>query len=202
MSRKQVILVLVLALIGGLIGGALSSKLLVSKQAYAKDQAKRKIIEADEFRILDENGDVIARFGRRGVSLPILWMGQEFGNHQVEISPFGIQYSDKERYTKFSSSGIRFGKFDLPPDKISLLISNVGEYPSFELNDGKGNSRFTIGLYDRGEPFVALKDDMLHVRAVLGYTELKGDDTKSTKIRNPSSLVLFNEDGYVIWSAP
>ncbi|MCH7805435.1 MAG: hypothetical protein IH937_15310 [Acidobacteria bacterium] len=39
-------------------------------------------------------------------------------------------------------------------------------------------------------------------RAVLGSTELKITRTGSTEIRAPSSLVLFDEEGKVLWSAP
>ena len=202
MSGKQHIMMLVLALIGGLIGGALSNKVFVNDSVYAENRAKRKIIEADEFRVTDENGEVIARFGRRGEALPFLMMGKKNDNHQVELSAFGLKYSAKERYTSLSSSGIKFGESIRSHENISLLISNIGEYPSFELMDKKGNSRFIMGLYDNSEPFLALKDDILHVRAVLGYTELKNENKNLTKIRNTSSLVLFDEDGFVIWSAP
>jgi len=41
-----------------------------------------------------------------------------------------------------------------------------------------------------------------NTRTVLGTTQLKHPDTGSTEIRAPSSLVLFDEDGKVLWSAP
>jgi len=44
--------------------------------------------------------------------------------------------------------------------------------------------------------------DGLDTRAVLGTTQLKHPDTGSTEIRAPSSLVLFDEEGNVVWSAP
>ena len=40
------------------------------------------------------------------------------------------------------------------------------------------------------------------VRAVLGATRLTTPSTGSTEIRAPSSLVLFDEEGKVLWEAP
>jgi len=62
----------------------------------------------------------------------------------------------------------------------------------------KGN-KFTTRLEDA---LVSLYDDEQRLRAVLGTTELKHTDTGSTEIRAPSSLVLLNEEGNVVWSAP
>jgi len=49
---------------------------------------------------------------------------------------------------------------------------------------------------------LVLSDKRLKERAVLGTTELKNTRTGSTEIRAPSSLVLFDEEGKVVWSAP
>ena len=62
----------------------------------------------------------------------------------------------------------------------------------------KGN-KFTTRLEDA---LLSLYDDEQRPRAVLGTTRLKHPDTGSTEIRAPSSIVLFDEEGKVLWSAP
>ena len=60
-----------------------------------------------------------------------------------------------------------------------------------------------LGLYLQGEePHISLQDKDGNLRVALGTTRLKHTDTGSTEIRAPSSLVLFDEDGNVVWWAP
>ena len=66
----------------------------------------------------------------------------------------------------------------------------------------KGKTKLEIDIQKDAGPSLSLTDSLGMVRAVLGPTELKHTDTGSTEIRAPSSLVLFDEDGNVVWSAP
>ena len=87
------------------------------------------------------------------------------------------------------------------------------------LVDAEGNARIALGLTE-SEPVlniidtqknyrvwidergVSVRDKSNRNRAVLGTTQLTHPNTGSTEIRAPSSLVLFDEDGNVVWSAP
>jgi len=56
-------------------------------------------------------------------------------------------------------------------------------------------------LVDAEKPMIRVADSRHAPRAILGVTSLT-PPTGSTEIRAPSSLVLFDEEGKVVWSAP
>jgi uncharacterized protein YneF (UPF0154 family) len=228
MNRKQYILLLVIAIIGGVIGGALSSKVLINKKAFAKDKAKRKIIEANEFRVMDEEGNIQAqlREGSFGAYLSFLKIRKdivdkigtnELYNHVMKDNPSyvyldntGLTCKGKKYCSLVSKNGFSFTERLATPSSVPLLhIGDTslywfgfrGDYPGFQLVDREKSCRLLITLHASGEPYIELKDDLLHSRAVLGHAELT-DKTKSTIIRHASSLILFDKDGNVIWSAP
>lgn len=81
--------------------------------------------------------------------------------------------------------------------------------PDFTSNAQHSADKFVLGdnkailrLDDAGNPALELYDSEGRIRAVLGTTQLKHPDTGSTEIRAPSSLVLLDEEGKVVWSAP
>ena len=64
MSKRQYVLMLVVALIAGLMGGVVSSQYLVGQTAFArKKEPPRKVIEAQEFRLVDKDGKTRAFLG-------------------------------------------------------------------------------------------------------------------------------------------
>jgi len=65
----------------------------------------------------------------------------------------------------------------------------------------RGDILVRLGFSADGNPSLTLLDQDSNTRAVLGTTQLKHPDTGSTEIRAVSSLVLFDEDGKVVWSA-
>ena len=66
----------------------------------------------------------------------------------------------------------------------------------------KDYSRLHFLVSSEKGPQIILVDEHANTRAVLGSTQLKHPDTGSTEIRAPSSLVLFDEEGNVVWKAP
>ena len=160
MNRKQFIFTLLLALLSGLMGGVLSIWFLMPHSVLAQDEPP-KVIEAQEFRVVDEEGNMRARLRVSGTNMVSLIM------HDVNKVP---------RVTL----AIREGK--------AMLVLNHKEAE-------------VARLYDAG-PSVQLWDADGNIRAVLGIAELKDPESGSTEIRAPSSLVLLNEEGNVVWSAP
>lgn len=61
MSNKQFIFIAILALMGGVIGGALSSKFFRDSQVFAQVENKKRIIVAEEFRLVDKSNRVWAK---------------------------------------------------------------------------------------------------------------------------------------------
>jgi len=68
------------------------------------------------------------------------------------------------------------------------------------------NDASTLGvpmtLFTKVGPSIQLYDSENQLRTALGSIYLKNTGTGSTEIRAPSSLVLFDEKGNVVWSAP
>jgi hypothetical protein len=77
-----------------------------------------------------------------------------------------------------------------------------GGKPSFALSQGGAKAQVCMGFLDDGDPTLQLMDKAGGVRAVMGSTWLKGSDTETRVVLPPSSLVLFDKDGKVIWQAP
>ena len=57
MSRKQYGFMILLAIVAGLVGGMLSSQFLMGEPVFAqKTPQAQKVIEAQEFRVVDKDG--------------------------------------------------------------------------------------------------------------------------------------------------
>ena len=79
-------------------------------------------------------------------------------------------------------------------------MGEVGE-PVLGLLDKDSEPHAELGLV-QGEPTLRFADKDGKSRATFGYIELKNQRTGSVEKRSASSLVLFGEDGEVIWQAP
>ena len=64
MNKKQYSFMLVLALVAGLVGGVVSSKFLMGQLAFAEKKSNpMKVVESEEFRLVDKNGKTRAFLG-------------------------------------------------------------------------------------------------------------------------------------------
>ena len=64
MNKKQYSLMLVLALVAGLVGGVVSSQFLMGQPAFAEKKSKPlKVVESEEFRLVDKDGKTRAFLG-------------------------------------------------------------------------------------------------------------------------------------------
>ncbi len=73
---------------------------------------------------------------------------------------------------------------------------------SFRLLDRQHKFRAVLELSDDGAPSLEMSDMNGNSRAVLGRGALTTARTGATEQRPESSLVLFDKDGKVIWTAP
>jgi hypothetical protein len=135
MSKKQYIFLVALALIGGLIGGAFSNS-ITSKTVLAQkgvpsinDFKKKytrkpeKVVEAEEFRLLDKDGRVIAKLVENIVGGGTLRI---YGDEESE--PFLLLNNDRLLlYSNGMASQITLG-----------TISLSGPKPFIELCDKDG----------------------------------------------------------------
>ncbi len=86
MNRKQFVLTLLVAVISGFLGGALSVWFLMPQSVLAQDEPQ-KVIEAEEFRLVDSGGTTratlgLGRFLRDSVGL---YLFNEDGKVRVEL---------------------------------------------------------------------------------------------------------------------
>ena len=180
MGKKPYFGMLILALIAGVIGGVLSSKISWRQEKTPEDLELRKVIVANEIHLVDQDGKArwvlaISRDGEASVTFVNKdgWAPMAMGVNR---------------------NGLPFFNMILQPGK--------GGGPSLSLMDGAMKDRAVLGLWEDGEPYLRLLDRNGQVRATLGSTVLK-DALTGTSIRRPcSSLVLFDEEGKIIWSAP
>ncbi len=180
MGKKPYVVMLILALIAGVIGGALSSKIFWRQEGTPEDLELRKVIVANEIHLVDQDGKArwvlaISRDGEASVTFVNKdgWAPMAMGVNR---------------------NGLPFFNMILQPGK--------GAGPSLALMDGGMKNRAVLGLWEDGEPYLRLLDRNGQVRASLGSTVLRDSLTGSSVRRPCSSLVLFDEKGKIIWSAP
>ncbi|MFC1537272.1 hypothetical protein ACFL4P_00425 [Gemmatimonadota bacterium] len=85
----------------------------------------------------------------------------------------------------------------LAESPVKMIRANA-----FVLEDEDGNILASFNILAGKFPSLRLYDKDGRKRAVLGSRQLFDARTRMNLIRPPSSLVLFDEDGDVIWEAP
>lgn len=153
MTRAQFGLVLAVAAITGLIGGAAGPWLLTPPAAHAQDNGssgkkkkkKSNIVKAKEFRLIDDDGNVLARLGSKD--------DREMGR---KVSWTLYDSKGQERVVLFASD--RATGLDLRDangkSRLVLSQNSVGSGGSsrcmFLLNDNDGKSRVKFDLATMG----------------------------------------------------
>lgn len=93
MKKKQPLFIILLATFAGFAGGFISNQIFQTKPAFAeKAPGHQKVVIAEEFRVVDKDGKILASFGTPGYLLdtfpkidesqapvPQLRLGQESG---------------------------------------------------------------------------------------------------------------------------
>ena len=176
MKSMQYVLMLALSIISGFLGGALSVWFLMPQSAVSQDEPQN-VITAEEFRVVDDEGNTLATLGRS------LTLTSKDGMREVRI------HTDLFDFSGLESAGTGLQP---PPLTYTLLLQ-----PSQITLRKKGRivthlSAASLELYDSEG----------RERAVLGTTLLKNSDTGFAEFGAPSSLILSDEDGKVVWWAP
>jgi len=93
MKNKQPLFIILLAMLAGFAGGFISNQIFQTKPAFAKKApSHQKVVIAEEFRVVDKDGRILASFGTPGylpdtfskkdepqTPVPQLRLGQESG---------------------------------------------------------------------------------------------------------------------------
>lgn len=181
MKKSQYMMVLALALAGGLIGGGLSGRFMPVKPFHAQREPRhKKVIVANEFHLVDEGEKDrwVLGLSKEGEPNMTFINRNGWAPMAIGINRDGIPY------------------YNMIPEPFNT------EGPSFIMMDSYQRKRAVLGMSGSGEPYLSLLDHNGQVRAVLGSIEFRNELTGFSEKRPCSSLVLFDEQGRIIWSAP
>jgi len=155
--------------------------------------------------ISDKEGNKRLTLGVGGEGAPFLTLQDKEGDKSAELR-VGVNIAsviEDMLWAKIAGREPRSKEEFVEPH----LILGDGEFSTvmtsssvgiLDLGSGTGSAKLSIAP----EEGPSLKIEGEAGSAVLGKIELKNDRTGSTEIRAPSSLVLFDEEGKVLWSAP
>jgi hypothetical protein len=156
MKSKQQLTVILMAAVAGFIGGLISNQIVQSQAAFAeKGFAPQKVVVAEEFQVVDQDGKIVGRFGTSG---------------------------------------------DLPDLSASKTISNASA-PQLRLGQDTG-FQIILTAGETGGSRIILKDANNKPRTVIGNMQLYIPLTRVTHNRQVASIVLFDQFGRFLWSAP
>jgi len=171
----------ILALVAGLIGGFVSNRFLSPGPMDSQNDVNSKsVIVANEFHLVDEDGKD-------------RWV--------LKLSSAGEPNITFINNNGWAPMAIGVNKEGFPFFNMIQEPHQKGG-PSFILMDGEMKNRAVLGLKEDGAPHLTFLDNNGQLRATFGSTDLKNPFTGLAEKRPCSSLVLFDEDGKIIWSAP
>ncbi|MDA2928493.1 hypothetical protein MYX84_00870 [Acidobacteria bacterium AH-259-O06] len=171
MNRTQYASLLVLAMVCGLVGGAISTWLLMAQSVLAQ-ASPQKVIEAEEFRVVGEDGTMLWRVG----ATPQGHAAMNLFNKQGSSSILLAWDTDNTPFIRFLGPDARL---DLG---LNWYIS--GEItPGLNLYDTDGNLRATFAVSARGDPFLLFLDPDGGVVLDLEMTDRVFDVTASGDVK-------------------
>ena len=207
MNKNRWLITTILCVFASFLGGIFSNYIFPVNNALAKKTENLKIIEANEFRVVDANGKVKATFGMNKST-----SNQFVPSLRLLTKAYGSDSGILIEASEYSSMINMFGE----NAEISMDV--------FSLPNGKGNStikvesRPTLDLFakepkERDSSRVEIKsgvgfptkieffDKNNHHRAILGHVTLEEKDTGVTK-EYPTLLVFFDKNGTTTWKTP
>jgi hypothetical protein len=186
MFGKKYFFMLVVALLGGIAGGLLSDRLFRGEIVLAKEKTKKKILVANEFRVVDQAGRVLASFGIDQEEAALTF-GSAESSARTSLSGEGLAYDTSHWQLVYGPQGYTVYQkktdqeeaevkpilevgitplIELPKmqdqEKRKLLESYLKEYsayPYLVLRDRQGVKRVEISLDESSHhPFYRLYD--------------------------------------------
>ncbi len=209
MNRKDLSIIVIVAVVAGLIGGVVSGTVfhagLVAAQEGSTPQGiiVEKTIRTEKLEIVDpSSGRVVGRFmsigphghlevGSRGEkSTAFIELHTGAGLATLQIN--GEALATLQLNGGVKEGTIHWNKIILSTDESSNVLTMVN--PSRDLEARlvvQKEEGVSLALKEKGMP-----------RTVLGNIQLRSAPTEELIKRPVSSLVFFNRNGDVIWKAP
>jgi hypothetical protein len=179
LNKMHYIFVATIALAAGLVGGAMSHGLDRAAESGQEERQLTGVVVATEIHLVDDQGK----------DRWVLRLSKDGEPDMTFINKRG-----------WAPMALGLNKTGSPYYNMVLEPQNGG--PSFLLLDSDMKSRAALGLRENGEPYLSLIDPSGQVRANLGSIDFRNPLTGETEKRPPSSLVLFGEDGRILFSVP
>jgi hypothetical protein len=174
LERRQGLLTVLLVFV-------LSASILGARLAPQASQTA--VVEATEFRLVDEDGLLQAR------------LAADFGDPQLALmSASGAIASVTPRLISLS-------RLDDLVNTASFSAAIGADSTAAGLYVAGGDGGFRFSSVD-GAPSLEVLDSDGNVRVIIGKATLSRTRTGSTEITAESSIVLFDADGNVVWRAP
>jgi len=186
----------------GFVGAIVTNLLLPSLTVIAQPvQEHVKVLEAEEFRLVDSDGTVRGRFfanaqsyerGLQKRRIPSVFDGG------LELYGGGERGSAVQLWVDDKDAGLRLYD-ERTKARANVLLWNGDS--SVELLD-KNRSRIEALVDRSGNSSIDLYDTDGNHRAALGHASTEVVRTGIAMEHPESTLILLNKDGKVLWSAP
>jgi len=197
MIGKQKIFYILWAVIAGFAGGIISNQLMTTESAFAeKEIQKRKVIVAEEIRIVDEDGQARA-----------ILAASKDRNGKVKID-FRLASAKSSIWLSAEDSGASLALARAPGSKTvhtGIRLHAREDSAKLILSQGKKrlNQNDNIELSaSRNETNIKLRDQEGRLRAVVGNLSLTDKKAGKAKKHSVSSVALLDKNGQITWVAP
>jgi len=207
MSKKGFLLILIVASVSAFLGGFLSNRIYFSENVITKGSGKQqsvqsleqkflpefKIVEANQFRLVDMEGKCLAKLTIEEVKDNFLDLPESTKSLKLSKT-YNAVFEMKSVFGR-NSMRMTGNEFVIMSGSNKARLASTGIIIS-------DKSYITIYADRLLGTAINISDDKGNTRAVLGTVDLKVTDTGETRKRPESSLVLFGKDGKVIYKAP
>jgi hypothetical protein len=168
-----------IALVAGFVGGSMPDALTRTAESSQEGREITRVIVATEIHLVDEEGKErwILKLSKDGE--PAMTFINKAGWAPMALG--------------LNKTGVPYCNMVLEPHKAG---------PTFSLLDSDMKTRAVLGLRESAEPYLSLMDPTGQVRANMGSIDFRNPLTGAKEKRPVSSLVLFGEDGRILFSVP
>jgi hypothetical protein len=203
MNGSRWLITTIICVLASFFGGVFSSQFFQTSDALANKSQNLKVVEANEFRVIDSDGKVKATFGiSKSSKLPSLrLLTKAYGGNSGIL----LESSDSSSMIQIfgENAGISMNVHSLDETgfatfkvKACPLPDLLSEKP-FQRDDSRIELTSGVGSPTR----LAFFDKADNHRAIFGNITLEEPNTGVTE-EYPISLVLLDKKGKVTWKAP